>query len=461
MTTATNNPVREPLLDGLADVDLAALGAEVGARLDEDGVRFGGRPFRVCPVPRLLEAGEWDALAVGLRQRARALSAFVRDVYTEREIISAGVVPARVIDDAEGYEPDLQGRWPSAAPTVPIVGFDVVRDPAGRLLVLEDNARTPSGYTYAVAARRAVLRALHTNVTGADDGELPVPRPVGPDTVAALRAAVYGAAPAISDDGPPMTVVLTDGPGSPAHFEHATAARWLDAPLVTVRELQRHGSELWLRPGAQRPGRRIAVVYRRSDEDTLRGPDGAPTRAAELLLGPWLAGRLALVAGFGTGVADDKLAHAYVEDMIRFYLGEEPLVASVPTLDLGDRESLRTVLDDLPSYVIKPRHGHGGHGVVICSRAGRPVLRALERRLRRPGGGAGFVAQRVVALSQHPTVVDGELVERHVDLRPFAFLARDRVAVVPGGLTRVAFTDGSLVVNSSQDGGAKDTWVLP
>jgi carboxylate-amine ligase len=453
----------EPLLAALDEVDIGALESDVAGWLDAAGVRFGSDRFSVCPIPRLLERDEWRALSAGLEQRARALSAFLTDAYTDREIVAAGIVPAAVIDGASGYEPELgDGRWPGTHAPLGVIGFDVVRDQTGELLVLEDNVRTPSGYSYAIAAREAVCAVLAREAPRALS-VLPGLAPILEPVVGGLAATLGDAAAAVGagDIEHGAIVVLTDGPSCAAFYEHAAAARWLDTPLVTAADLERRGEELWLRSGRHGPARPLAAVYRRTDEERLRDGNGEPTWVAELLLEPWLAGRLAIVNPFGAGVADDKLAHAYVEEMIRFYLGEEPVVRSVPTLDLGDPAMLEQVLDDLTSHVIKPRHGHGGHGVVVCEHAEPAELRRVESELREPDGGSGFIAQRTVPLSHHLTVVERELAERHIDLRPFAFATRDEVRIIPGGLTRVAGEAGSLVVNSSQDGGAKDTWVLP
>jgi uncharacterized circularly permuted ATP-grasp superfamily protein len=444
---------------------MASLTAAVGRRMEAAQATFGTEPLVVCPVPRLIESSEWALLTAGLEQRARALSAFVADAYGPREIVAAGLLPAAVIDDAEGYEPELSGRWPGGSPPLAVVGFDIVRDRDGGLCVLEDNARTPSGFAYAVAVRDAVTATLSALAPGVGNATT-VPIPLEPAIVAALRATLSDAAAGVRDPGVVTSgseasiVVLTDGPGCAAFFEHAAAARWLEAPLVTLDELERRGNELWRRAGDAGTACRVEAVYRRTDTDRLRDEHGAPTAVAELLLEPWLAGRLGVVNAFGTGVADDKLAHAYVGQMIGFYLGEEPLLRSVQTLDLNDPVMLEQVLADLRAHVIKPRHGHGGHGVVVCAHAEDADVRQVEVELRRDGAGAEYVAQPTVALSVHPTIVGGRLAERHVDLRPFAFSTRERVRIVPGGLTRVALEAGALVVNSSQDGGAKDTWVL-
>jgi uncharacterized circularly permuted ATP-grasp superfamily protein len=443
-----------PLLEALAGADLAALKTDAAQRMAGAQATFAGAPFAVCPVPRLIDVAEWERLEAGLAQRFRALSAFVLDAYGARAIVDAGVMPASVIDDAEGYEPTLAGRWPAGARPLGVVGLDLVRDRSGELLVLEDNVRTPSGYAYALATRSAVLAALEGGAPRAHGAGGWVPAAIEPATVGGLRAALGEAAEATGTDG--RIVVLTDGPGTSAFYEHRMAAAWLGAPLVTLDQLEQRGDELWSRE----TGERVAAVYRRTDVERLEDESGRPTALAELLLEPWLAGRVALVNAFGVGVADDKLAHAYVERMIRFYLGEEPLLPSVPTIDLTDAAARAEVLADLPAHVIKPRHGHGGHGVVVCAHAEAADVDQVAAELRQPDSGDRFIAQRTVLLSTAPTVVAGALVERHIDLRPYVFATGAGSTVVPGGLTRVAWDDGALVVNSSQNGGAKDTWVL-
>jgi uncharacterized circularly permuted ATP-grasp superfamily protein len=279
----------------------------------------------------------------------------------------------------------------------------------------------------------------------------------GPDLVYELLAGVLAAA-APDGAGEASTVVLSDGPGGGAYYEHAEVARRLGVPVVTLADLERRGDglEVRLEDSSRRP---VHVVYRRCNEDRLRDRHGAPTALAEALLDPWRAGRVAVVNGFGTGVADDKLIHAHVEDMVRFYLGAEPLAEAVPTFALGEPGALDAVLSDLRAHVVKPRFGHGGAGVVVCAHADEPALERLRADLG--ADPAQFIAQPIVAISCHPTVVDpGRLEPRHVDLRPFVFSAGEKIGSIPGGLTRVAWDAGALVVNSSQNGGAKDTWVL-
>jgi carboxylate-amine ligase len=269
-----------------------------------------------------------------------------------------------------------------------------------------------------------------------------------------LGDALRAAAPA--GGGDPSVVVLSDGPANSAWFEHETIARRLDVPLVGIADLEPRAGRLYARVGAQvRP---VDVLYRRTDEDRLADERGRPTPLAEALLDPLRRGTLTCFNAFGAGLADDKLVHAYVEEMVRFYLGEEPLVESVPTYDLGEPDVLADALERLDDLVVKPRTGFGGHGVVIVRHATREDRDLVERAIR--AAPTRFIAQETIALSRHPTVCGGQLEPRHVDLRPFVLTAGDDAHVIPGGLTRVAFDAGALVVNSSQNGGGKDTWVL-
>jgi uncharacterized circularly permuted ATP-grasp superfamily protein len=441
-------PHYEGLLDALDGTDLLALREAAQGRVDAEGASFGPDPFRIDPVPRLFTEAAWDELADGLQQRARALNAFVADVYGARKIVASGVVPEQLIDEAQGYEPELRGRLPPAAAPVVIAGLDIVCDEDGTLRVLEDNCRTPSDYCYAAATRRAVAASLPYD--GAS------PRELADVLRELLRGAQRDAAPAGVEE--PLVVVLSEGPCTATAWEHEQIARLTGAQLATVDDLLvRDGWLLACAPGGRT--RRVDVVHRRCEEDGLRDAEGEPTALARLLLGPWLDGRLGIVNAFGTGVADDKLAHAYVPEMVRFYLGEEPLLASVPTLDLGRSEMLDEVLGDLRSFVVKPRAGAGGQGVVVCAHADEETLARVREDLRREP--EAYVAQRIVALSQHPTICDdGRLEPRHIDLRPFIFSGAGWTRALPGGLTRVALERGTLVVNSSQHGGGKDTWVL-
>jgi len=398
-----------PDLNGCTPAALAS-----AATAAVENVEFGDEPFRLDPIPRVIAAADWTRLEAGLTQRVRALDAWCADVYGERRIVRDGVVPARVIDTMDALEPELVGLSP--ARWIGIAGLDVVRAPHGRFLVLEDNVRTPSGMAYAIAARTVTESLL---------GAVEV---VSLDGLRAMLESVLGSGRA---------VVLTDGVENAAFWEHRRLADLLDIPLLEPPQLDLEA---------------VDVVYRRTDDSALDSPVG------RLLAGPWRAGRLRLVNAFGTGVADDKLAHAYVEDMVRYYLGEEPALASVRTFDIGRPEVLDEALDRLGELVIKPRSGYGGEGVVICAHAEPADVERIRADVTESP--ADYIAQELVALSEHATVVDGELVPRHVDLRPFVFLGDDGASVLPGGLTRVALNEGTLVVNSSQNGGIKDTWVL-
>jgi uncharacterized circularly permuted ATP-grasp superfamily protein len=382
--------------------------------LDGRGVNFrsagGAAEFLVDPVPRVLGAAEWAELEAGLAQRVRALDAFVADVYGPQRALAEGVVPQRLIDTSDGYEPAMRGLRPAGGAWVGV----------------------------AVEARRAVLARLEP------------PDDLAPRTLAGLPELLGETMRAAAPEGveDPYVIVLTDGPDNSAAYEHAWAAEQLGVPLLEPSDLELRGDIL------RHGGRPVDVVYRRTDADTV------DTQVGQLLVPPVRAGTLGLVNAFGTGVADDKLAHAYVEDMVRFHLGEEPRLRSVETLDLCVPEQFERALDELETLVVKPRLGHGGHGVIVCPHAEREDVERMRAQLiARP---EDYIAQPTIEISLHPTVIGEELQPRHVDLRPFVFMHGDRNAVVmPGGLTRVAFGEGAMVVNSTQNGGAKDTWVLP
>ena len=419
------------VLELLSLVDHPAALRHVRRRLLSDGCVFGGvgasgEAFRVDLVPRVICGEDWDALAGGLEQRVRALDAFVRDVYRGRSIVDEGVVPERVVHGAEYFEPELT-ELPPQRVLVALAGLDIVRTPEGEFQVLEDNLRTPSGLAYAFAARRAVATAL----------ESPDPIPLEETAIAILSRALRGGDPTA------RLALLTDGPGNTAFWEHSVLAELLDIPLVTLETLDVDAYD---------------VVYRRTDDDRLRGTDGSFTDVGAALIEPLRAGRIHCVNALGNGVADDKLLHAYVEDMVRFYLGEEPRVRSVPTFDLGVPAALEEVLDRMDEMVVKPRSAYGGEGVFVGPHAlpgDRAAMAAVVR-----ADPTNWIAQETVFFSTHPTLIGGRLEPRHVDLRAFVAFDGVRATAIPGGLSRVAYEEGNLIVNSSQGGGAKDTWVL-
>ena len=430
----TVRPHSRAVMDAVLSRDLAALGAAMRSEVAAMGIRFesvdGDDSWHVDPIPRVIPADEWEPLAAGLAQRVRALNAFVADVYGPRRIVAEGVMPQRVLDSADHLERAMQGVQPRGGVWVGIAGLDVVRDAAGAWLVLEDNVRTPSGMGYWPAAREATMRAL--------DGVAPaaLPRPI--DGIGDSLRRVFG---------PGHVVVLTDGPDNAAFWEHERIAERLRVPLVRPHDLRVRDGRI------HHEGAIVDTIYRRTNEDEV---DSAVGR----LLHPVVAaGGVRLVNCFGTGVADDKLAHAYVPDMIRFYLEEEPLLSQVETFDLGEPDTLERALDVFDELVIKDRASYGGTGVVVCPHAERADVEELRERVRATP--EDYVAQRLVGLSTHPTEVHGRLSPRHVDLRPYVLMsAPEEIEVLPGGITRVALDEGALVVNSSQNGGAKDTWVV-
>jgi uncharacterized circularly permuted ATP-grasp superfamily protein len=449
----TPRPAARAGLEAVLRAGAAELPDRVARTLQRGGVRFssveGDLQFYVDPVPRVITAAEWEPVKRGLAQRVRALNAFVADVYGAQRIVAEGVVPAAVVRSADYYEPELRGLEPPSGVWIGVAGLDIVRDSTGEWLVLEDNVRTPSGFAYLHATRRALLE--HIDVA---PGAMPRPLDGEIDLLAdALRACAPASA---RGRRAPVACVLTDGEDNSAYWEHAWLSRQLGIPLCQPSELEvRSGGALWLRPRGLREARRIDVVYRRTNADRVDSDIG------RLLIGSIRSGCVGLLNQFGTGVADDKLTHAYVEDMIRFYVGEEPILRSVPTYDLAHPAQLEEALDVFDQLVVKPRAGHGGVGVLIAAHAERAEIEATRKAVI--ADPSSWIAQRMVMLSTHPTVVeDGRLAPRHIDLRPFVFLGEGATPrVLPGGLTRVARSEGALVVNSSQNGGAKDTWVLP
>lgn len=442
-TGAPRRPYAE-LIDALARLDLVVLRERVQSTVAALGVSFGAATMAVDPVPRLIEATEWGRLEAGLRQRARALNAFLLDAYGAGRIFAAGVAPRRLLETSRGYEPLMQGLLEDEVPPATVVGLDLVRDADGVLRVLEDNLRMPSGASYAIAVREAVAPAL-----GA---------PLRPRRLDGYPELLGGAIRAAAPDGrgDPAAAILSDGPGSGAWYEHRRLGRELGIPVVTLPQLERARGRLFARQGRER--RQLDVLYRRLDADRLSDGDGNPNQLGELLLPALSSGRLRCINAFGTGLADDKLVHPYVEEMVRFYLGEEPALRSVASFDLSDETGRTAALERLEELVIKPRDSFGGQGVTIMPRAtAAQRRRAIGLVRRRP---ERFVAQEVVQLSSHPTVCDGRLRPRRVDLRPFVVSDRGGVRAMAGGLTRYARGAGELIVNSSRGGGCKDTWVV-
>ncbi|HXY95997.1 MAG TPA: circularly permuted type 2 ATP-grasp protein [Steroidobacteraceae bacterium] len=403
-------------------------------------------PFDI--VPRIMPAAEWALLEQGLKQRVRALNAFIADIYHEQRILRAGRIPPAQILCNPQYRPEMQGVNLPGGIYAHISGIDIVRDHDGRFCVLEDNLRVPSGVSYMLENRKMMMR-LFPELFARDAIE---PVEHYPDV---LHENLKSVAPAGVTD--PTVVLLTPGAYNSAYFEHAFLAQQMGIELVEGQDLFVRDAVLYMRT-TQGP-ERVDVVYRRLDDDFLDPLSFRPesTLGVPGLLTAYRAGHVTIANAIGTGVADDKSVYPYVPDMVRFYLDEEPLLANVPTWVLRRPEDRAYALAHLGELVVKEVHGAGGYGMLIGPAASSAQIE--EFRARISAHPERYIAQPTLALSTSPTLVAAGLAPRHIDLRPFVLSGRE-ITVVPGGLTRVALRDGSLVVNSSQGGGTKDTWVL-
>ena len=460
-SNSRSSPITEALLsmppEALADLCARAeamfrrMGVTFNVYGSEDGTE---RIFPFDPIPRVIDAETWAMLEAGLIQRVRVLNAFLADVYGEGCIFKDGVVPRDLILGCPQFRRAAAGIRPPLGNYVTVGGIDLVRGPDGRFHVLEDNVRTPSGVSYVLENRVVMTRLV-------------------PDLIRACRVRSIERYPTdllqclceIAPGGKshPTVALLTPGPYNSAFFEHVFLSQQMGVELVEGRDLVCMDLKLYMK--TVHGLRQVDVVYRRVDDDFL---DPMVFRSDSQLGVPGLAavlraGNAAIANAIGTGVADDKAVYAYTPAMIRYYFGEEPIIPIVETYLLRDRDARETVLKDLDRYVVKPTGASGGYGVVIGPHASEHELE--ETRLQIMRDPAAFIAQPVVSLSVHPTVVNAGpgtapfLAPRHIDLRPFVLLGA-KPRVLPGGLTRVALREGSLIVNSSQGGGSKDTWVL-
>ncbi|HRW15770.1 MAG: circularly permuted type 2 ATP-grasp protein [Rhodobacteraceae bacterium] len=412
----------------------------------------GGDTERLIPfdmMPRVFTEYEWRRLERGVKQRARALNAFLYDVYHRAEITRAGIIPADLVFRNEAYEPAVVGIDPPAGVYSHIVGIDLVRTGPEEFFVLEDNCRTPSGVSYMLENREIMMRMFPdlfraTRIAPVDDY---------PDR---LRRTLASVAPA-SCEGQPVSVLLSPGAFNSAYYEHSFLADQMGIELVEGQDLFVQGDFVYMRT-TEGP-KRVHVIYRRLDDSFL---DPLCFRPESMLGVPGLmnvyrSGGVAIASAPGAGVADDKAVYIYVPEMIRFYLGEEPILKNVQTWKCADPSDRKFVLENLADLVVKEVHGSGGYGMLVGPKSTKEQVAAYAERIK--GDPAAFIAQPTLALSTCPTFVDEGLAPRHVDLRPFCLVGRE-VHLCPGGLTRVALKEGSLVVNSSQGGGVKDTWVL-
>ncbi len=412
----------------------------------------GGDPDRLIPFdmfPRVFTSAEWARLERGVKQRARALNAFLVDVYGRGEIIRAGRIPAKLVYQNAAFEKAVVGIKPSKGVYSHIVGVDLVRTGPDEFFVLEDNCRTPSGVSYMLENREIMMRMFPALFR--ENRIQPVDS--YPDL---LRRTLASVAPE-KCQGEPTVVILTPGHFNSAYYEHSFLADLMGVELVEGPDLFVQGEFVYMRT-TEGP-KRVDVIYRRIDDafidplcfrpDSMLGIPG--------LMDVYRSGGVSICSAPGAGVADDKAVYTFVPEMVRFYLGEEPILNNVPTWQCAKSDDLKYVLDHLAELVVKEVHGSGGYGMLVGPKSTAAQVAAFrERIIADPGN---YIAQPTLALSTTPTFVEEGIAPRHVDLRPYC-LVGERVELVPGGLTRVALTEGSLVVNSSQGGGVKDTWVL-
>src|SRR3984893_8440834 len=405
-------------------------------------------PFDV--IPRILAAKEWELLKRGLEQRVKAINLYIRDVYTRREILKAGVVPEELVFQNPVFRPEMNGQKVPHDIYVHIAGIDIVRLDPDNFYVLEDNARTPSGVSYMLENREIMLRLfpeLFSRYRVA-------PVENYPDELLDTLKSV--APPSASTE--PTVVLLTPGVYNSAYYEHSFLADKLGVELVEGRDLVVKSEVVFMR--TTEGLKRVDVIYRRIDDDFLDPLVFRPDSALGVpgLMSAYHAGNVTLANAVGTGVADDKAVYSYMPEIVKFYLGEEPILKNVPTWRCREPDHLAYVLDHLEELVVKEVHGSGGYGMLIGPKSDKATVATFRAKLK--SSPKNFIAQPTLALSTCPTCVEEGVAPRHVDLRPFVLTGRDRIGIVPGGLTRVALKKGSLVVNSSQGGGTKDTWVL-
>ncbi len=406
-------------------------------------------PFDI--VPRIISAKEWSRLERGIEQRVRAINAFLHDIYHRQEILRAGRIPRELISGNEAFTPEMIGVNPAGGVYTHIAGVDLVRTGEDDFYVLEDNVRTPSGVSYMLENRETMLQMFPELFS-----QMKV-RPVS-SYPQLLRRSLSASTPVNSKNDSPVVAVLTPGIHNSAYFEHAFLADQMGAELVESHDLQIVDGYVAMR--TTQGYQAIDVLYRRVDDAYLDPLTFNP----ESLLGVpgimdvYRAGNVTIANAPGTGIADDKALYSYMPDIVEFYTGERAILKNVPTWRCSEADSLQYVLEHLPELVVKEVHGSGGYGMLVGPAASKKELAAFEAKLRAKP--ANYIAQPTLSLSTVPILTKAGLAPRHVDLRPFVLVSPNRVDITPGGLTRVALKKGSLVVNSSQGGGTKDTWVL-
>jgi uncharacterized circularly permuted ATP-grasp superfamily protein len=429
-----------------AQLALFNLGVTFRVYSDQQGVE---RIFPFDIIPRIIDASEWQWLETALKQRIRALNYFLNDIYGQQQIIQDGKIPIDIIESASGFLKPCMGIQPPAGVWCHITGTDLVRDKDGRWFVLEDNLRVPSGISYVLENRR-VMKSTFPEIF-----QTMAIQPVDDYPSHLLETLLNLAPPQLPN---PTVVVLTPGIYNSAYFEHSFLAQQMGVELVEGRDLLVEDGYLKMRTtkGLQR----VDVVYRRLDDDFLDPQVFRPDSFLGVpgLMEVYRQGKVALANAPGTGVADDKVIYAYVPEMIRYYLDEEPLLANVPTYLCWREQDRQYVLEHLSELVVKAANEAGGYGMLMGPSSTPAERSQFADKIR--SNPRNYIAQPVLSLSRVPTLVDGAIEGRHVDLRPYILNRGDEIYVHPGGLTRVALRKGSLVVNSSQGGGSKDTWVL-
>jgi uncharacterized circularly permuted ATP-grasp superfamily protein len=422
---------------------------------DEDANTDEGGTERLIPfdlIPRVIAASEWKSMEAGLVQRVTALNRFIHDVYHDQEILKAGVVPREQIERNAQFRPEMVGVHVPNQIYSHISGIDIVRAPDsagnGEYYVLEDNLRVPSGVSYMLEDRKMMMRLFPELFS--QHRVAPVAH--YPDL---LLETLRASSPATTAE--PTVVVLTPGMYNSAYFEHAFLAQQMGVELVEGQDLFVKDKFVYMR--TTRGPKRVDVIYRRVDDDFLDPKVFRPssTLGCAGLMDAYKAGHVAICNAVGTGVADDKSIYPYVPDMIKFYLGEEPILKNVPTFQCRKPDDLQYTLAHLKDLVVKEVHGAGGYGMLVGPASTKEEIERFRGALL--ANPEGYIAQPTLSLSTCPTYVDSGIAPRHIDLRPFVLSGRT-VQMVPGGLTRVALKEGSLVVNSSQGGGTKDTWIL-
>ncbi|WP_330182553.1 circularly permuted type 2 ATP-grasp protein [Nocardia sp. NBC_01503] len=433
--------------------DLAARAEALARAFVDQGITFSlsgqERPFPLDLVPRVIAATEWTKLERGIKQRVRALEAFLADVYGEQTILRDRVIPKRLVTSCAHFHREATGLIPPNGVRIHVAGIDLIRDEHGDFRVLEDNLRSPSGVSYVMENRRTMARVFPDLFASHRV------RAVGDYPSNLLRALRAAAAPNADD---PTVVVLTPGVYNSAYFEHSLLARQMGVELVEGRDLFCRDSSVYMRTTAGE--RQVDVIYRRIDDTFLDPMQFRPDSMLGIagILNAARAGTVVLANAVGNGVGDDKLVYTYVPAFIEYYLGEKPVLPNVDSYRCWEPDERDEVLDRVAELVVKPVEGSGGYGIVIGPDATHKELDAVRRKVR--ADPRGWIAQPVVQLSTVPSKIGPCLAPRHVDLRPFAVNDGDDIWVLPGGLTRVALPEDSLVVNSSQGGGSKDTWVL-